>query len=61
VPAAILTLVSTEAAEWVPDIAGLQDISHSALASFIEGTTLVRALEKSGPIWKPSPSTGCNY
>jgi hypothetical protein len=39
VPAAILVLVSAEAAEGLSRNRRLQDISNPALASFIEGTT----------------------
>jgi TRAP-type uncharacterized transport system substrate-binding protein len=42
VPAAVLTLVSPEAAEWFPEIAGFKIFRIPLFASFIEGTTGAR-------------------
>ena len=49
-PAAVLALVSPEAAAWFPDTR-VQDISHSALTPLLKGSPLVSAAaEKSN--WK---------
>ena len=42
VPAAVLALVSPEAAERYPCDRRLQDLSHPALAAFLERVTLAR-------------------